>query len=202
MCCMQNNNNRVNEKVATAFSAFAGRLTCIALVALAAAWLPQNSRAATSLWWDANGATAGASPGGGLATGTWGTDIFWSTTSAGTDPGAWTSGSIAIFSAGTDASGTFTVTLNGTQTAGGVTFEDGTLTLTSGTLSLSAGSVVTLGVGRSAVIDSVIAGTTWTKTGSGMLTLSGTNSFSGGRAQLKRSTSASSFSTCASVTMV
>ena len=179
MCCMQNDNNRVMEKVATAFSALRGRLTCVALVALAAAWLPQNSGGATSLYWDANGVAAGASSPGTTGTGTWGTDNFWSTTSAGVDPGAWTSGNIAIFSAGADATGTFTVTLNGTQTAGGVTFEEGTVTLAGGQLTLS-GPIAVNAFPTKAIISSVIGGSAGlTKLNTGELVLQAANIFTG-----------------------
>src|ERR1039458_9351369 len=159
MCCIQNNNNRLMEKVATAFPALVGRLTCIALVAMAAALLPQNSGAATPLYWDANGSAAGASPGGGLATGTWGVNNFWNTDSAGglPGPGAWVANSLAVFSAGSDATGTFTVTLNGTQTAGGVTFEEGTVTLSGDQLTLS-GPITVNAPPTKAIISSVIGG--------------------------------------------
>src|SRR3954469_10355379 len=81
-----------------------------------------------SLYWDANNTDAGA---GGTPTGIWGTDLFWNNLSDGTGvPGAWAPGNNAVFSAGGDATGAFTVTLNGTQTAGNLSFEEGTTTLT------------------------------------------------------------------------
>src|SRR6185369_8955501 len=107
-----NSDHRGTKNVATFSSrlTLAGRWASVASIALALAWLPQQSRAA-SAYWDANGSAAGA--GGPTPAGTWGTDNFWSTSSAGTAAtGAWISGDTAIFSAGTDASGTFTVNLN------------------------------------------------------------------------------------------
>src|SRR5882672_376770 len=62
-----------------------------------------------TLYWDTNGATAGSSG----ANGTWGTSNFWSTNSAGTAATAgFTSGRDAVFSAGTNATGSYTVTIS------------------------------------------------------------------------------------------
>ena len=91
----------------------------------------------TDLYWDSNGTTAGA---GATPTGTWGTSTFWSTVFDGTAAtAAWTSGLNAVFSAGADATGTYTVTLGAAQTASGVTVEEGTVSL--------AGSALTVGTG-------------------------------------------------------
>src|SRR5688572_17222065 len=80
---------------------------------------------AAPLYWDSNGITGGTSNVGG----TWGTDAFWTSNSAGTTAtGAWVTDSTAVFSAGTNG-GTFTVSVSGTQQADGLTFEEGTLTL-------------------------------------------------------------------------
>jgi autotransporter-associated beta strand protein len=180
MCRAHYRGNREIGKAVIAFSALAGRLSCVALVAIAAAWLPQNSRAATTAYWDANGINPGASPGGGSATGTWGTDDFWSTTSDGIDPGAWTDGDTAVFSAGTDASGAFTVTLGGTlPTAGGVTFEDGTVTLSSGTLTLNGSGVITVNATQGVIASQVSGSAGLTKAGAGELVLEGVNDFTG-----------------------
>src|SRR5688572_3839119 len=74
-----------------------------------------SSLRAQSLYWDANGTTAGA---GATPTGIWGTDTFWSTDPIGELATAgWTAGGIAVFSAGADGSGSFVVTVTGTQTA-------------------------------------------------------------------------------------
>ncbi|MDD1748378.1 MAG: HYR domain-containing protein, partial [Methanothrix sp.] len=180
MCRTRNGNDGLIEEAATALSSLARRLGCVALVAIATAWLPQNSRAATTSYWDANGTNPGASPGGGSATGTWGTDNFWSTTPAGINPGAWTSGYTAVFSAGTDASGTFIVTLGGTlPTAAGVTFEEGTVTLSSGTLTLDGSSVITVDATKGVIASQVSGSRGLTKAGAGELVLEGANDFTG-----------------------
>ena len=46
----------------------------------------------------------------------------------------------------------------GTQTAGGLTFQEGTVTLSGGTLSLNGSATADVGILRSATINSVISG--------------------------------------------
>src|SRR5687768_14573473 len=103
----------------------AAALSCAALLTSA----PQTG--AATLYWDVNGSNPGA---GTTPSGTWdGFTENWNLSSDGGSQMAfplWTSGDTAIFSAGTDASGPFTVTLNGTQTIGGMTVEEGLLNLT------------------------------------------------------------------------
>jgi autotransporter-associated beta strand protein/parallel beta-helix repeat protein len=132
----------------------------------------------TELYWDANGAIAGA--GGPTPTGTWGTDSFWSSVFDGTAAtGGWVSGLNAIFAAGTDANGTYTVTVSGTQDPGSVSIEEGNVTLSGGALTLSSGTV-TVALGASGSIGSVIDGAAGlTKAGAGTLALTGNNTFSG-----------------------
>src|SRR5438046_3151556 len=73
------------------------------LALCAALLVPLTSQA---LYWDANGSAAGA--GGPTPTGTWGVDANWSTNSFGTNnTTGWVSNSIAVFSAGSDATGTY-----------------------------------------------------------------------------------------------
>jgi fibronectin-binding autotransporter adhesin len=80
-----------------------------------------------TLYWDSNGATPGA---GTTPTGTWGTSAFWSTDPTGSvATGAWTSGDSVVFSAGTDATGSWTLTVNGAQTVNSFTIEEGNITL-------------------------------------------------------------------------
>lgn len=143
--------HRACQKVAASFS------YCAGLVSLMMLSLGFSSQAA-SLYWDTNGATTGA--GGATPAGIWGTDSFWSLSSAGTAATAgWTNGSIAVFSAGSDATGAFAVTLNGTQTAGGVTFEEGIVTLSSGPLSLNGSGVINVNAAPTkAIIASVVSG--------------------------------------------
>lgn len=105
------------------------------LVALAGVFAMTSAHSAV-LYWDSNGATAGA----GLdPSGTWGTDAYWSTSQAGTNATANTPTTTADdlrFSAGSDTTGTYVVTLNGVQSAGIVQARTGSVTLTGGTLAM------------------------------------------------------------------
>ena len=144
---------------------------------MALVWLPFSSHAG-NLYWDTNGATAGA--GGATPTGTWGTDNFWSASSAGTLATiAWTAGESAVFSAGNDATGTFSVTVSGTQSAGGVAVEEGNLTLSGGTVSLGASASVSVAASRSLTLQSTIAGSSWSKVNQGLLSLNSPNTYTG-----------------------
>src|SRR6185503_9048158 len=106
------------------------------------------------LYWDSNGAAAGA---GTTPTGIWGTDAFWNTLGDGTAAtGAWTAGSLAVFSAGTDAAGPYSVTVTGTQTGTGVTLEEGNLTLSGGTLTLTGGAALNVGSGLNLTMGSAL----------------------------------------------
>ena len=81
----------------------------------------------------------------------WGVDAFWTLDSTGstTPTAAWTANDVAIFSAGADAAGTYTVTVdsttNGPLLVGGITFEDGDATLSGGQLDLT-GATPTINV--------------------------------------------------------
>jgi fibronectin-binding autotransporter adhesin len=143
-------------------------------------------RGQTTLFWDINGATAGATN-TTLATGTWddATTAFWTTNSGGTvGTQLWsaTAGNkIASFSAGTNASGAFTVTVNGTVTnVAGLVFDEGTVTLGgTGTLTLVNTPTITVNSGN-ASIGAVLGGAVgFSKAGSGTLTLSGANTYTG-----------------------
>ncbi|MCB1134102.1 MAG: hypothetical protein KDN05_23495, partial [Verrucomicrobiae bacterium] len=101
-----------------------------------------NAYTGTLSFWDTNGATAGS----GNAGGTWGTDSFWTADATGSvATGAWSSGSAAVFSAGTDGTGLLTVTVNGTQTADAIWVQEGDITLSGGVIDLSAGSGILRG---------------------------------------------------------
>lgn len=100
-----------------------------------------HSLQAADYYWDSNGTTAGA---GTNPTGTWGTDAYWSTSSAGTAATAntlTTGTDNLLFSAGSDTTGAYTVTLNGVQNAKTITGRTGHLTLTSGTLAMGTNGV-------------------------------------------------------------
>jgi autotransporter-associated beta strand protein len=131
-------------------------------------------------YWDANGNAAGA--GSAAPFGIWGTDSFWSPNLAGdAATAAWQSGSDAIFAAGSDAIGSYTVTVTGTQSLGGLFVEEGNLTLTGDALDFSDLSpAANVSAGATATISSVITGNSGLlKQGPGSLTLSGNNNFAG-----------------------
>lgn len=113
------------------------------------------SASAQALYWDTNAKTAGA---GTTPTGTWSTSSSqknWNSSSAGTNnPVAWTSGRAARFSAGTDATSSYTVTVSGTQNVSSITVQEGSPTFDSGTinfsdatpgLTIASGSTLTFG---------------------------------------------------------
>lgn len=134
--------------------------------------------AQAQFYWDANGPTAGA--GGTTPTGTWGIDGFWSSSVTGSATTAgWSSGGVAVFSAGTDATGSYTVTVSGTQNIGGLTVEEGSPTLSGGTLNFT--TTTAFNITGTATIGSSLAGTggTLQKTGAGTLNLTGTNTYTG-----------------------
>lgn len=131
------------------------------------------------LTWDTNGVNPGA--GGPAPVGIWGTDSFWSSSEVGdVATTAWVPGSKAAFSAGADATGPFTVTLDGVQDARWVIFEEGTVTLSGGTLNLSSGAPRLLVQSESATIASLITGSAgFIKVGSGLVALTNANTFTG-----------------------
>jgi autotransporter-associated beta strand protein len=145
----------------------------------------QSAAFGQTLYWDGNGAAAGA---GAAPAGTWGADPFWNDQADGEAAGtigAWVDGSTAVFAAGTDAVGPYTVTVTGTQTAAGLTFEEGSVGLFgSGTIALNPGATVHTAAGTTATIGvttggvasgAFVAGTGLTKTGGGTLVLGNDN---------------------------
>jgi autotransporter-associated beta strand protein len=141
--------------------------------------LLMSLRPAVALYWDANGNAPGA--GGSTPTGTWGVNAYWSADADGTAATqAWVSTNTAVFCAGTDATGTFTVNVSGTQTAVSLIFQEGNVTLAGGSLILSgAGGPVDV-YPATVTINSVLAGSTGLTKGSlGTLILSGANHYAG-----------------------
>lgn len=144
-------------------------MLCLSLVLM----VPVSLAAQSTLYWDTNGKTAGA--GGPSPSGTWSTSNSqkeWSSNSGGTvNPKAWTAGSSANFSAGTDATGAYTVTVNGTQDVTNITVDEGALTLDSGTINFNGASSNFIVNSTSAVtVNSDISGSIGlTKSGSGTL---------------------------------
>jgi autotransporter-associated beta strand protein len=96
-------------------------------------------------YWDGNGTQAGA---GVAPTGTWGSSSFWSSSAAGTGSTSSTLGTSndAVFSAGDDATGPWTLAVSGTQTAASVLVEEGNITLSSGIIDTGS-NTFTIGTG-------------------------------------------------------
>lgn len=153
----------------------------------AAGLLAVSAQAAVTIpvYWDTNGATAGTSNTGGV----WATNSGsnWTTNDAGTSTtGTWNAkagtgnDTLAVFSAGTNGTGTFSVAVSGSiNNVGGITFEEGNVAITGGTLVLSQDATITTTVSGS--ISSAINGSkALIKAGNASLTLSGSNNFSGG----------------------
>lgn len=115
----------------------------LTLLTIAALALTAQSSRAVDLYWDANGTAANT---GTTATGTWGTSVFWNTSSTGTGgtvTAATGNTDDLHFSSGTNYTGVFTVTVSGAQAANSIIFEEGTVTL-------SGGTSITLGGGGGA----------------------------------------------------
>jgi len=99
---------------------------------------------AADLYWDTNGPTTGA--GGPTPTGTWdaATTANWNTNSGGTGATQTFAGkNRAFFAAGTDATGSYTVTVNGTvgiqKQGNSVNVQEGNVTLSGGTIGAAGG---------------------------------------------------------------
>ena len=168
----------------------AGVLVACLMVLLAAAFWTPKAFAQTTVYWDTNSTTSGSS-GGTTAAGTWdqNSTANWTTNAAGTATTAtWqtatASSGIATFAAGTNATGTYQVTVSGTVTGvRGITFEEGTVTLSGGTLQLGASSTINTGATTASIssaISQAASGYVVTKSGTGTLSLSGANTYSGG----------------------
>ncbi|MCE9519063.1 MAG: autotransporter-associated beta strand repeat-containing protein [Verrucomicrobia bacterium] len=153
---------------------------------------PVSLQAAT-YYWDTNDTASGF----GTAAGTWSTTTIgtttmgWSTSSAGTDTvngnsvtTANTNNTTDAINFGSGATGLSagTITVTGTVAAGDMTFASGSgaIVLSGGTINLAATSTITVD-NTSDTISSILAGagTSLIKTGTGTLTLSGTNTFTG-----------------------
>ena len=115
-----------------------------AVLATAASAFAQDIR-----YWDIDGPTPGA--GGPTPSGTWSSAAAnWSPNAAGdAATEAWISGTaagdgrIAYFSAGSDATGSFTVSIDGTNFASGMVVNQGTVTLSgSGVVQLGSGTTI------------------------------------------------------------
>ncbi len=136
-----------------------------------------------AFYWDLNGTDPGA--GGETPSGTWDAAVaYWNAAADGTGAtAAWTPGQTAAFAAGTDATGTYTVTVHGTQQFGGLTFEEGNVTLSGGALQMTRDSMVRVATEQVATIAAEISddGTPrrLAKGGDGTLVLTGNNTYTG-----------------------
>ena len=144
-----------------------------AVLATAASAFAQDIR-----YWDIDGPTPGA--GGATPSGTWsGTAANWSPNAAGdAATEAWISGTaagdgrVAFFSAGSDATGSFTVTIDGTNNASGIVVNQGSVTLAgSGVVALGSGSVTVRPGATLAVFNTAISRIN--QTSGGLLVLDG-----------------------------
>tara|TARA_R100000027_G_scaffold2734_8_gene2695 strand:- start:16419 stop:17576 length:1158 start_codon:yes stop_codon:yes gene_type:complete len=109
--------------------------------------------ASAQLYWDTNGATAGA---GNPADGTWdAATTNWSTDSSGSiATGAYVEGSDVVFSAGSDAA-TANITVSGTQSVSSLSIEEGDVTIGGNNIDDSSGTVtVSVASGASGTINS------------------------------------------------
>ena len=135
---------------------------------------PHSGALAATLTWDGGGGHPSD------ATGTWttGTTNWWNGSSS-----TWTDGSIAQFGVGTGGTTAYTVTLNGIiPMVGGITFANNNYTLASGTISLGSSGTTGIAVNTgSATITSILSGSAALGySGTGTLTLGGSNTYSGG----------------------
>ena len=111
-------------------------------------------------YWDLNGAVTGA---GTAPSGTWdSTSTNWSSSASGTvATGPWAEQN-AIFSAGSDATGSYTVSISGTQVVVGLFVQSGTPTFTGGRLYfLGTGTYFTnyVAAGATAIFNTPFGGT-------------------------------------------
>ncbi len=159
------------------FNPFVRQLS--AATAIVVSFATASNSQAASAYWDIDGTNPGS--GGATPGGNW-EDANWSTAEAGDAATAsWISGDTAVLSAGSDATGSFTLNLSSANTIGGLTVQEGSPTI-SGTGSLVLNNSETPFFISSAVtVSSAITGSGQgiNKQGTGTLTLTGANTFSG-----------------------
>src|SRR5947199_9903842 len=104
----------------------------------------------------------------------------WNAASDGTGAATtWVPNSSAAFSAGSDATGAFNITIVGTQQAAGVTLEEGAVTFSGDPLNLTGGAI-NVATGSTAQFNNVIGGVAGlTKSGAGTVILGANNTMSG-----------------------
>jgi autotransporter-associated beta strand protein len=176
-----------------------GRLAVSLILALFVVGVSTVPMQAAALYWDVNGGTLGSGDAGGSWSGTnWNTD---STGGSGGTISTWSSSNNAVLSAGTDAVGSFAISVTGAETVGNLTAVMGNVTLSgTGSFSLFSSATWTTNSGASLVVQpgistaaqftlggsgnatyaGVISGIGGlSKTGSGLVTLQGPNTFTG-----------------------
>lgn len=132
-----------------------------------------SSAQAASLHWD--GSSTGPDAEGGAGTWSTATDVFnWDTSATGGSDVAWTNGSDAVFG-GTGGA----VTVSGTVSATSLNFAAPGYSTSGGTIALTGTPLIDI-AGNDVTLGSVLSGSTAIrKTGTGTLTLSAYNTFSG-----------------------
>jgi len=153
---------RLTRGMATAFAALLAITT--------------TASAQSTVYWDIDGATPGA--GGVTPSGTWSsTAANWSPNAAGdAATAAWVSGtgagdgSVAYFSAGSDATGSFTVTIDGTNFGSGLVVNQGTVNLAGGGFIALGGGTATVRPGTTLGLNSL---SRITQSAGGLLVLDG-----------------------------
>ncbi len=170
-----------------------GWLRMVLLGSIVLAGAVAQGWAQANFYWDLNSSSGGS---GAIPSGVWDTTSFnWNNKSGGgSAPEVFVSGSNAIFSAGTTASNSYTVTVSGTQNTSGITIQDGTPMFTGGTLNFNdATPTLVINTGRTLDWGSTLltsATNILNKSGSGTLnftenlTFGGTVNYSGGTLQL------------------
>jgi autotransporter-associated beta strand protein len=132
------------------------------LLGLGAVLLTGTVANAATAYWDTNYTTAGSGNTGSSWEG-----VNWTTDSTGSSETViWNDGDSAVFSAGTDGNGSWTVTLGSTITAPSITFaQTGSKTISGGTINIGGGTINSTalgfapGNGDDININSVLAGT-------------------------------------------
>jgi autotransporter-associated beta strand protein len=143
---------------------------------------------AQTLYWDIDGATPGA--GGAAPAGVWdnGTTLNWTTDSTGSiATQGWVVDGDAVFSAGTDATGSYTVTIADLPQIKSLTVEEGGTILQGGNLTF----------GTNPGVISVAAGATWNNSGAGSGDIAGTAGLTKTGAGVLKLGSAETFSSAA-----
>jgi fibronectin-binding autotransporter adhesin len=135
----------------------------------------------TPQYWDTDGANPGA--GGAAPSGVWnGAAANFSTDPTGSSSTGAVTGVLddVVFAAGADGTGSYAVTVSGTQTAHAVQFARGNVQLTGGTLAVGNFDAVS---GVTGTVSSTVTGDAFgrvIKSGAGTVSLSSANTYAGG----------------------